>query len=86
MESEREKRRELNRLHRIEGQIRAVARMIERGENNSSIDTQLRAIESAVRALRIARVERKLIELCKRGGFDDSSRENLREEIRSILR
>lgn len=80
------KKKELNRLRRIEGQIRAVARMLEQGKDDSSIDTQLRAIQSAIYALRIARFEHRILLDCEREHIDRDVCEKIREKLRSFLK
>ncbi len=80
------KKRELNRLRRIEGQIRAVARMMEQGRDDSSIDVQLRAIQSAISALRLARLEHRISLDCEDNHMSSDACEKIREDIRSFLK
>ena len=83
-----EKRRkgELNRIHRIEGQIRAISRMIERGDDDSSIDIQLRAIQSAVYALRVARFQHTISSFCRKHSMEETLCEEISKRFQSFLR
>lgn len=51
-----DKPRLLNRLHRVEGQVRGIARMVEQDRDCVDILTQLHAVRAAVR-----RVETELL-------------------------
>ena len=83
-----EKRRkgELNRIHRIEGQIRAVSRMIERGDDDPSIDIQLRAIQSAIHALRVARFQHSISSFCSKHSIEEALCEEISKKFQSFLR
>ncbi len=53
MEQETEQKKILNRIRRIEGQVRAIRNMMERGDDFRDVEVQIRAVQSALRALRI---------------------------------
>jgi DNA-binding FrmR family transcriptional regulator len=46
----------LNRLHRVEGQVRGIARMVEEGRYCIDVLTQIRAVRAA-----LARVETEML-------------------------
>ena len=79
----------LNRLSRVEGQVRGIARMVEEDRYCIDVLTQLRAVRSAV-----ARVESEMlkdhlghcIEGSIRGGDPDDQRQKAAELIQLLER
>ena len=79
-----EKPRLLNRLRRIEGQVRGVARMVEEGRYCIDVLTQLQAVRAA-----LAGVETQLLKdhlnHCIEGAIVSGDREAQRTKARELL-
>ncbi len=77
----------LNRLSRIEGQIRGIKRMVESGEYCIDIVTQIQAAQSALGAVGM-RVLRKHVEHCvtdaMRSGSVDAANEKT-DELMTVM-
>ena len=52
----------ITRLNRVGGQVKAVARMIEEGEDNKKIAIQISAVSSAVQSVRTAFLKMRVLE------------------------
>lgn len=76
-------RAKLNRVRRLEGQVRGVGKMIERGEYCVDILTQLRAISRATKNLELLILEDHAAH-CIRHAFEASSEES-EQKIRELL-
>lgn len=75
----------INRLKRIEGQVRAVIRMMEEGNECKDVITQLSAVRSGVdRAIGVI-VAKNLIECVKNAENGSDNMDELIEEAMSLL-
>jgi DNA-binding FrmR family transcriptional regulator len=63
--------RVLNRLRRIEGQVRGLQRMIEEGKDCESVLTQLSAVKSALDRVGIFLISHRMRECLDSGGKSD---------------
>jgi DNA-binding FrmR family transcriptional regulator len=74
----------MNRLRRIEGQVRGVARMVEEDRYCIDILTQIQALRAA-----LAKVETELlrghVEHCVRGAFTFGDAEDQRKKIEELV-
>jgi DNA-binding FrmR family transcriptional regulator len=74
----------LNRLRRLEGQVRGVARMVEEDRYCIDILTQIQAIRAA-----LAKVETELlrdhVDHCIRGAFASGDTEDQRRKIEELV-
>lgn len=59
-----------DRLHRIEGQIRGVERMIGQGEDSDKVITQLDAVTSGLQKVKLEFVKEQISEQMERKIFD----------------
>ena len=75
----------LKRLHRIEGQIRGLQRMVETDADCSAILTQLLAVRAALDAVAPRMIE-VYAEKCLKEASDGESRERLLRVIQLFLR
>ncbi|NQT91643.1 MAG: metal-sensitive transcriptional regulator [Lentisphaerae bacterium] len=79
----------LDRLARIEGQVRGVRRMVEEAEYCIDIVTQIDAVQSALRAVR-TRVLHKHMDHCVaealRGGSRSAAEEKIGELVEMLKR
>jgi DNA-binding FrmR family transcriptional regulator len=82
--TEDKKPRLLNRLRRLEGQVRGVARMVEVDRYCIDILTQTQAIRAA-----LTKVETELlrnhIDHCIRGAFASGDQEDQRQKIEELV-
>lgn len=79
-----QKKRVINRLRRIEGQIRGVVQMVEDESNVQTISQQLSAIRSAVTHTMYEEFFCALEKVIAKRGVEISEKDM--EEIRSILK
>lgn len=78
-------KKELNRLKRIEGQVRGVANMVERQEYCIDILHQVRAIRSSLKSFEVSILEKHL-DHCVRDAFDTkASGSDTQKKIDEIL-
>lgn len=77
-------KRELNRLKRIEGQVRGVANMIERHDYCIDILNQLRAVRSSLKSLEVAVLEKHLHHCVHDALGGDVSESEIEEKIEEI--
>jgi DNA-binding FrmR family transcriptional regulator len=59
-----------DRLHRIEGQIRGVERMMEEGEDSDKIITQIEAVISGLKKVKLEFVKEQIAQQMERKVFD----------------
>jgi DNA-binding FrmR family transcriptional regulator len=62
-----------DRLHRIEGQIRGVERMLERGDDLEKVTTQLQAVNSGINRVKLEVVKKYIRQNLEKevlGGLD----------------
>lgn len=74
----------LDRVARIEGQVRGIRRMIEQGAYCVDILTQIEAARSALKRVG-ARILRKHLETCVRDALNPRSRSDTRSKISEIV-
>lgn len=81
-------RDQLNRLRRIEGQVRGIARMVEEGQNCTEVLTQVsaacRALQSVALALLDEHINTCLVDGARADGVDREA--NLKEASAAIGR
>ncbi len=78
-------KKELNRLKRIEGQVRGVSNMIERHDYCIDILNQIRAIRSSLQSLEASILE-KHVGHCVKAAFNpDADPKKTEEKIDEIL-
>jgi DNA-binding FrmR family transcriptional regulator len=74
----------LNRLKRIEGQVRGVARMVEEDRYCIDVLTQIRAVRAA-----LARVESEMLKThldhCVEGAIASGDRDDQRRKARELI-
>ena len=75
----------LNRLKRIEGQVRAVIRMMEEGKDCKDVITQLSAVRSGVDRTIGVIVAANLVECVRNAEGDDKKMDELVEEAMTML-
>ena len=75
----------VNRLKRIEGQVRAVIRMMEDGKDCKDVITQLSAVRSGVDRTIGVIVATNLIECVRNAEGQDQEMDNLIEEAMALL-
>ena len=75
----------LNRLKRIEGQVRAVIRMMEEGKDCKDVITQLSAVRSGVDRTIGVIVAANLVECVRNADGDDNKMDALIEEAMTML-
>ena len=75
----------VNRLKRIEGQVRAIIRMMEQGEDCKDVITQLSAVRSGVDRTMGVIVASNLVECVRQAESDDEDASALIEEAMSLL-
>ena len=75
----------LNRLKRIEGQVRAVIRMMEEGKDCKDVITQLSAVRSGVDRTIGVIVAANLVECVRNAEGDDNKMDALIEEAMTML-
>lgn len=75
--------KQLNRLKRIEGQVRGVASMIEREEYCIDILAQIRAAKSALKSLEIQILQEHLNH-CVKESFNNKT-DNCNDKIQEIV-
>ena len=75
----------LNRLTRIEGQVRAVIRMMEEGKDCKDVITQLSAVRSGVDRTIGVIVAANLVECVRNAEGDDNKMDALIEEAMTML-
>ena len=75
----------LNRLKRIEGQVRAVIRMMEEGKDCKDVITQLSAVRSGVDRTIGVIVAANLVECVRNAEGDDKKMDELIEEAMTML-
>ncbi len=79
---------QLNRLSRIEGQVRGLSKMIEEERYCIDIITQIKAIKSAIKSVELSIVEHHMEE-CVAAAVkapDKRKREKVLKEILSLLK
>lgn len=82
---ERERKEVILRLRRIEGQVRGLVAMIERGEPCADILTQVAAVTAAMKKVGLAVLEAYMEEcLAKEGETQADFKESMRE-LRSAV-
>ena len=75
----------MNRLKRIEGQVRAVIRMMEEGKDCKDVITQLSAVRSGVDRTIGVIVAANLVECVRNAEGDDNKMDALIEEAMTML-
>ena len=75
----------MNRLKRIEGQVRAVIRMMEEGKDCKDVITQLSAVRSGVDRTIGVIVAANLVECVRNAEGDDKKMDALIEEAMTML-
>ena len=75
----------LNRLKRIEGQVRAVIRMMEEGKDCKDVITQLSAVRAGVDRTIGVIVATNLVECVRNAEGDDNKMDALIEEAMTML-
>ena len=75
----------LRRLHRVEGQVRGIIRMVEEGEDCEDVLTQVAAARSAMNRIGIQIIPRRMKE-CFEDNPPDSLQEAIGEAIDIFLR
>jgi DNA-binding FrmR family transcriptional regulator len=75
----------MNRLKRIEGQVRAVIRMMEEGKDCKDVITQLSAVRSGVDRTIGVIVAANLVECVRNAEGDDKKMDGLIEEAMTLL-
>ena len=75
----------MNRLKRIEGQVRAVIRMMEEGKDCKDVITQLSAVRSGVDRTIGVIVAANLVECVRNAEGDDRKMDALVEEAMTML-
>lgn len=75
----------MNRLKRIEGQVRAVIRMMEEGKDCKDVITQLSAVRSGVDRTIGVIVAANLVECVRNAEGDDQKMDELVEEAMTLL-
>lgn len=75
----------VNRLKRIEGQVRAVIRMMEEGKDCKDVITQLSAVRSGVDRTIGVIVAANLIECVRNSEGKDQEMDSLIEEAMALL-
>jgi len=75
----------LRRLHRVEGQVRGIIRMVEEGEDCEDVLTQVAAARSAMNRIGIQIITRRMKE-CFEDNPPDSLQEAIGEAIDIFLR
>ena len=75
----------MNRLKRIEGQVRAVIRMMEEGKDCKDVITQLSAVRSGVDRTIGVIVAANLVECVRNAEGDDKKMDELVEEAKTML-
>jgi len=88
MESEKEKREILLRLRRIEGQIRGLQGMIEKGVSCPDILTQVAAATSAIKRVGTAMLQAYMEECLEKGREESGAkqRDTVKDFQRAISR
>lgn len=59
-----------DRLHRIEGQIRGVERMMDEGEDSDKIITQIEAVVSGLKKVKLEFVKEQIAQQMEQKVFD----------------
>ena len=72
----------VRRLHKIEGQVRGIGRMVEAGERELDVLTQLAAIRGALDAVAVALVAAEI----NASGVDDDSRTATIDAVARLVR
>ena len=72
----------LRRLHKVEGQVRGLGRMVERSEPHLAVLTQLAAARGALDAVAVALVANAIDE----NGGDDAQRDATVEAVARLVR
>ena len=80
-----ETQRTLDRLARIEGQVRGVARMVQDGRSSVDIVTQIEAIKGALDGVGVAVVGRARACMCP-GGSTEADLDELMTAVARMLR
>lgn len=75
----------VNRLKRIEGQVRAVIRMMEEGKDCKDVITQLSAVRSGVDKTIGVIVAANLVECVRKSEGNNQEMDSLIEEAMSLL-
>ena len=75
----------VNRLKRIEGQVRAIIRMMEQGEDCKDVITQLSAVRSGVDRTMGVIVATNLVECVQKADGDEKEAGALIEEAMALL-
>lgn len=75
----------INRLKRIEGQVRAVIRMMEEGKDCKDVITQLSAVRSGVDRTIGVIVAANLVECVRNAENSDEEMDGLIQEAMSLL-
>jgi DNA-binding FrmR family transcriptional regulator len=74
-----------NRLTRIEGQVRGIARMIDEDRYCIDVLTQLQAVRAALRKVE-DEILRDHVQHCVHGAIDSGSRDEQIEKVDELLR
>lgn len=75
----------INRLNRVEGQIRGITKMLEDDRECKEIVTQLSAVKAGIDKIITMIVSDNLI-TCVAGDSEDTKREKLEEALRLIFK
>ncbi|WP_457567226.1 metal-sensitive transcriptional regulator [Desulfurobacterium sp.] len=85
-EVEKEKKRVIQRLKRIEGQIRGLQRMIEEGKHCEDVLIQLSAVKSALESLSVAVMESYLKHCFVKDGIVNPEKRTQLEKALKVLK
>ena len=85
-EKQPEKQKLINRLHRVQGQLRGLERLLGEDADCEAVLTQLTAAKAALEQLGIALISTNLKECAERAESDEHIDRMLRKYLRGALR